>query len=280
MDEVANVDMAAAWDGEEGETWAAEWKRYDRAIAAYRQPMLAATAVVDGEHVLDVGCGNGQTTRDAAARTPRGSALGVDLSSRMLQRAVELTRAAGLKNVEYRQADAQVHRFGDGRFDLAMSRFGSMFFSDKVAAFSNIARALRPGGRLLLVVWQSLAVNEQFRTMAETLSAGRDLPKPPPTAPGPFGLADPELGRGWLGEAGFTDIDYESVTEKFWFGENADDAFTYARRTGPARGFLKDLDAATQQKALGMLHDALRARETPDGVLFNSATWFIRARKP
>lgn len=280
MEDVANVDQAAAWDGDEGAGWATDWEHYDAAVTAYRKPMLSAAAVADGEHVLDVGCGNGQSTRDVAAATPNGSVLGVDLSSRMLKRAETLTTEAGLRNVKYVQADAQVHRFGDGKFDLAMSRFGSMFFSDKVAAFANMARALRPGGRLLLVVWQGVDLNEQFRTIAEALAAGRELPKPPPTAPSPFGLADPELGRGWLSAAGFTDINHESVTGDFRFGADAAQAFAFACRTGIARSLLSDVDDATKAKALDALHDAMRAHETADGVLFKSATWFISARKP
>ncbi|MBI4882934.1 MAG: methyltransferase domain-containing protein [Actinobacteria bacterium] len=279
MHEIVNVEQAAAWDGDEGAGWAANWEHYDRSLQSYRGPILTAAAITDGERVLDVGCGNGQSTRDMATATPSGSVLGVDLSSQMLAKGRELTEAAGLRNVEYVQADAQVHRFGDGTFDLAMSRFGSMFFADKVAAFANIARALRPGGRLLLVVWQSIAVNEQFRTMSETLSAGRDLPKPPPTAPSPFAFADPELGRGWLTDAGFSDIKHEPVTGDFYFGANAAEALAFACQTSVARGLLGGLDDATKETALAALHDAMRSHETSDGVLFKSATWFITAHK-
>lgn len=280
MDEVANVDQAAAWDGDEGEGWALDWERYDQSLTAYRDRILTAAAVTGGERILDVGCGNGQSTRDVASATSSGRVLGVDLSSRMLERARELTASAGLHNVDYVQADAQVHRFEDGAFDLALSRFGSMFFADKVAAFANIRRALRSGGRLLLVVWQPMALNEQFKTMMQVLSAGRDLPTPPPGAPSPFGLADPELGRSWLHDAGFIDVTHESVTENFRFGSDAADALAFACRTSVARGLLGGLDADASAKARDALHDAMRAHETPDGVLFRSATWFIGARNP
>ncbi len=280
MNEIANVDQAAAWDGDEGEGWALDWERYDRSLAAYRNRMVAAAAVADGEHVLDVGCGNGQSTRDAAVATPSGSVLGIDLSSPMLEKARELTASAGLRNVEYVQGDAQVYRFADKAFDVAVSRFGSMFFADKVAAFTNIRGALRVGGRLLLVVWQPMAANEQFRTIIQTLSAGRDLPAPPPGAPSPFGLADPDLGRGLLGEAGFTDIRYESVIDNFNFGTDAADAFAFACRTSAARSLLGSLDEATRATALSGLKDAMRSHESAEGVLFSSATWFISARNP
>ena len=242
--------------------------------------MLAATSITDGERVLDFGCGNGQSSRDAARATPTGSVLGVDLSAAMLAQARRQADVEGLDNVTFVQADAQVHPFDTSSFDLAVSRFGSMFFADKPAAFANIGRALRPGGRLLLVAWQTMSENEQFTTMFGTLSAGRDLPKPPPTAPSPFALSDPDLGRGWLTEAGFTDIDFRPVRSKFELGPNADEAFTFACRTSVVQGLLAGVDDQVKAQALDELRRAIEAHETSDGVLFNSATWFITARWP
>lgn len=278
--QIVNVDQAAAWDGDEGEGWARDWEHYDRSISAYREPMLAAASIADGERVLDFGCGNGQSSRDAAQATPTGWVVGADLSAAMLDQARRQAEAEGLSNVEYVQADAQVHPFDTEGFDIAMSRFGSMFFADKEAALANIAAALRPGGRLLLVVWQTLPKNEHFATMFSTLSAGRDLPTPPPGAPSPFSLADPDLTRSWLTEAEFTDVGIESVEGKFDFGPNAEDAFEFACRTSAARGLLSDLEGDTRASALDALRDALRAHETPDGVLFDSASWIITARRP
>ena len=280
MHEITNVDQAAAWDGNEGAGWSKNWERYDRSIRAYREPMLAAAAITDGERVLDVGCGNGQSSRDAARATPAGSALGVDLSAAMLEQARRRSEVEGLRNLEFVQADAQVHPFAAGTFDLAISRFGSMFFADKPAAFANIGRALRPGGRVLLVVWQPISENEQFATMFDTLAAGRELPKPPPIAPSPFGLADPDLGRRWLTEAGFTEIEHRAVTGPFELGADADDAFAFASELSVVQSLISDLDHAARTAALAGLRDALRDHETPDGVLFNSATWFITARRP
>jgi SAM-dependent methyltransferase len=280
MPQTVNVDQAAAWDGDEGAGWAADWERYDRSIGAYRDPMLAAASITDGEQVLDVGCGNGQSSRDAARATPTGAVLGADLSAAMLDQARRQAEAEGLRNVDYIQADAQVHPFDPGAFDIAISRFGSMFFADKAAAFANIGQALRRGGRLLLVVWQTMAKNEQFATMFSTLSAGRDLPTPPPGAPSPFALADPGLCRACLTDAGFTDINLDPVEATFDLGTDADDAFRFACRTSAAQGLLSGLDDKTKPLALEALRDALRAHQTPEGVLFNSATWFITAHRP
>ena len=277
MTHIANVDQAATWDGDEGTRWAAHWEHYDTSIRAYREPMLAAAAITDGERVLDFGCGNGQSSRDAARATPSGSVLGADLSAPMLEQARRQAHAEGLQNVDFVQADAQVHPFDTETYGLAMSRFGSMFFADRPAAFANIGRALRPGGRLLLVVWQPLSENEQFATMFDTLSAGRDLPRPPATAPSPFGLADPDLGRGWLSDAGFIDIDYQGVAGPFELGTDADDAYGFACQLSVVQGLLGPLDDNAKSDALAAFREAIQAHETPNGVLFNSATWFITA---
>ncbi|WP_050998148.1 class I SAM-dependent methyltransferase [Saccharomonospora marina] len=78
----------------------------------------------------------------------------------MLDHARRLGAAENLRNVSYLRADAQAHRFTPGHFDSCISRFGTMFFTDPVASFSNIARALRPAARLVVLVWQSRERNE------------------------------------------------------------------------------------------------------------------------
>lgn len=274
-----NEDMRKAWDGDEGAAWSAEWERYDRAIAGYRVPMAEAAAVTDGEAVLDIGCGNGQSARDAARATPSGTVLGLDLSTAMLAQARALAGDEGLTNVTFAEGDAQVYDFGGEVFDVAISRFGSMFFDDKAAAFANIASALRPGGRMLLVVWQEVARNPQFRTVLGSLAAGRELPAPPPGAPGPFGFADVALGRDVLEAAGFADVTHTAVEASFQAGVDVDDAMDFICRTAMAQSLLKDLDDTQRDGALAVLRAAYEDQATPDGVCFDSATWFISARK-
>src|SRR5215207_194421 len=133
---------------------------YDAELRRHNQRLRRACGVQRHDHVLDIGCGSGQTTRQAARAAPAGSALGVDVSARAIERARELALTEGLGNVTFEHADAQVHRFPQQRFDLAMSRFGTMFFDDPVAAFANIRRTLRPAGRLVMMVWQPHERNE------------------------------------------------------------------------------------------------------------------------
>jgi ubiquinone/menaquinone biosynthesis C-methylase UbiE len=129
---------------------------YDAGLARYDPFFLAAAAIAPTDRVLDIGCGNGSTTCEAARRASQGSALGVDLSARMIERAMTRATAAGLGNAQFLQADAQIYPFPAGYFDQAISRTGVMFFGDPAAAFSDIRRALRSAGRLTLLVWQDM----------------------------------------------------------------------------------------------------------------------------
>ena len=276
-----NLDQARAWDGEEGEHWAAHAERYDRAVAAYGPPFRDAANVSAGDAVLDVGCGNGETTLDAArAAGSKGSACGVDLSERMLARARKRAATEGLDQVRFVQADAQVHDFGGEAFDVVISRFGSMFFADHGAAFDHLAGATRPGGRLALLAWQSLNNNEWLREVRSALAAGRDLPAPGAGTPTPFGLSDPDWVRTMLMSSGWRDVSCEGLARPFRLGDDADDALEFLSGTGAVRGMLQDLDPDRAASALTALHAALAAHETDDGVLMGSATWLVTARKP
>jgi SAM-dependent methyltransferase len=202
QDEVANAEQAAAWNGHEGEQWTKYADRYDRAASRHWQRFLDADLISARDAVLDVGCGTGKSTRDAARIATKGSVLGLDLSAVMLDHAREQNEADGLSNVTYVQGDAQVYPFADKSFDIAMSSFGVMFFDDPVGAFTNIGNGIRPGGRLAVLVWRELTCNEWLMALREALAVGRQLPMPPPDAPTPFALADPErVRRSWARRA-------------------------------------------------------------------------------
>jgi SAM-dependent methyltransferase len=281
MAEIVNVEQAEAWDGPEGEHWALHHERFDATISPHHRALVPAAAIAPGERVLDIGCGNGLTSRDAArAVGPSGSVLGVDLSGPMLARAEQLAKEDGLDNLRFERGDAQVHSFEPGAYDLAMSRFGVMFFLDPVAAFTNIASALRPGGRLAVLVWQSVPANEWVSAMREALAVGRDLPVPPPGAPSPFALADTDYARRVLTEAGFTDVAFAGSEEPFRVGSDADDAYGFVIGLRVIQMLLEDLDDASRARALDNLRATAAAHETPEGVIFGSAAWIITARKP
>ena len=273
----SNLDQLRAWDGDEGAYWANQADRFDRSIAAFHGRLLAAAAIAAGDRVLDVGCGTGQTTRDTARLATRGRALGVDLSSQMLDVARQRAIDERLTNVSFEQADAQIHPFEPQSFDVAISRTAAMFFGDLRAAFSNVGRALVPGGRLALTVWQPLLANEWIQQISGALSAGRELPAPPPDAPGPFSLSDPDRVRAILTSAGFADVELEGTNAALWFGTDADDAHQFV--LGLMGWMLEGLDDTGRGRAIDDLHSTMRAHETPEGVVFGSGAWTVSARR-
>ena len=276
---IANVEQAAAWDGSEGAHWTEHAARYERAGWRHEKHFDEAGLIGASDRVLDIGCGTGKSTRDAARQAHEGSALGVDLSASMLERGRELAAAEGLTNVEFVQADAQVHPFEAGAFDVAISSFGVMFFNDPVAAFANIGAALTPQGRLAVYAWREIGRNEWVSEMRDALAVGRQLGEPPPDAPTPFSLADPDRVRRILGAAGFTDVALEPVDEPLEFGADADDAYGFMSGVGIVHGLTQDLDDAKKAEALAALRATVDAHETPDGVLFGTSAWLITARR-
>jgi SAM-dependent methyltransferase len=273
----SNEAQRAAWDGDEGAYWAEHPDHFDRSIAAYHERLLAAAAIRSDDRVLDVGCGTGQTTRDAARAASKGTALGVDLSSRMLDEARRRAAGAGIANATFEQADAQVHPFDPHSFDVVISRTAAMFFGDLVAAFTNLGRALVPGGRLAMVVWQPLAVNEWIREISTALAAGRDLPAPPPDA-GPFALSRPERVREVLSSAGYADVELAGTEASMWFGHDVDDAHRFV--LGLMGWMLEGLDDAGRARAGDDLRATMASHETADGVVFGSGAWTITAIHP
>ena len=160
---------------------------YDAELRAHHEHLRAAYGISAGDEVVDIGCGTGLTTREAARAAAPGRVVGVDVSERMLERARQLTAAERLDNVWYELGDAQVHRFDAAGFDVAISRFGTMFFADPAAAFANIAAALRPGARLVLLVWQRREDNEWMRAIDAALGDAARSPQPGADA---FSLGD------------------------------------------------------------------------------------------
>jgi len=273
-----NAEQLRAWDGDEGAYWAAHPDHFERALDAYDERFSEVAAIGVSERVLDVGCGTGKTTRHAARAASQGSALGIDLSSAMLEVARQRAAAEGITNVSFEQADAQIHPFEPDAFDVAIGRTSAMFFGDRVAALTNIGRAVRPGGRLVLLTWQGPAGNEWIREFSAALAAGRDLPAPPPDAPGPFTLADPDVIRSVLTAAGYTDIAVEGRQEPMWFGDDTDDAYQLV--LGLMGWMLDGLDDTGRARARDALRATIAAHETGDGVLYESAAWITSATRP
>src|SRR5215208_828870 len=226
---------------------------YDAELRRHNERLRRACGVQRHDHVLDIGCGSGQTTRQAARAAQAGSALGVDVSARAIERARELALTEGLGNVTFEHADAQLHRFPQQRFDLAMSRFGTMFFDDPVAAFGNITRALRPDGRLVMMVWQPAGRNEWDVAIHQSLAGPGGAVAAASAAPDPFSLADPSTVKQILGDAGLSDITFTDVHEPMYFGPDVTAALDWVRGFTCTSEILERLDPAAASRAVERL---------------------------
>jgi SAM-dependent methyltransferase len=195
----------------------------------------------------------------------------------MLERARQVTAVQRLGNVRYELGDAQVHRFDPARFDVAISRFGTMFFSDPAAAFANIAAALRPEARLVLLVWQRLEHNEWARAIDAALG---DAAQPPPPGADPFSLGDAEATARVLEGAGFDGVRFEDVHEPVLYGHDLDAALAFVRgfqNTNAALAGMNDGEAARTVERLRAMLAAHYSEER--GVLLDSRSWLITARR-
>ena len=220
MDEVVNTEQLAAWDGDEGEHWSTHEEHYDATVHVYAQHLHDVAAVDGGEQVLDLGCGCGATTRDAARAARDGAAVGIDLSSPMLARArTPGGRGGARERRPFVHGDAQVHSFPPATFDVVISRFGAMFFADPVAAFANVAGAMRPDGRLALVAWQTLDAQRVAHR-----DAGRPGPgsRPADTAGRGAGAVRLRRARITCGRSSprpaYGDVEVDELDAPFWFG--------------------------------------------------------------
>ncbi|MEU9714897.1 class I SAM-dependent methyltransferase [Streptomyces sp. NPDC047976] len=279
MTHVADTAQAEAWNGYEGEQWARSQDRWDAVNDGFNQPLLDAAAVAETDSVLDVGCGAGRTTRLAARRAGRGRALGVDLSGPMLAKARESAVREGVENVSFVQGDAQVHAFDAAGFDAVISRYGMTFFADPAAAFANLHRALRPGGRLAFICAAEAGANQWLEAMA-SLEAVLPLGGfGEAGGPGMFSLTDPGLIRTLVTAGGFTGVDVRRVEVPGKWGADAQDAAAFLLDSGPGRHLLSQVTPQRQDQARRMLTDALGRYETGDGgaVWLRSSSWLVTA---
>lgn len=272
------------WNGPVGSRWLAYNDWLDERTAAYGDAAFAAAAPQAGEAVLDVGCGAGATSLALArAVGAGGSVIGVDVSEPLLGRARERAQACGLP-VEFRLADASAPLFAPRRFDLLFSRFGVMFFDDPVAAFAELRKTLRPGGRIAFACWQEPAKNDWYLLPLKAV-AGIVAPEPVDTnAPGPFAFSDPRRVERILGEAGFAQVELQAFEAPFYHGRGetreamAEDALQQVFRVGPIQRLLAAQDEQLRERATVAIRAALAELAGGQGIAVNGATWTVRAR--
>jgi SAM-dependent methyltransferase len=250
---------------------------FDAELRLHNKVLRRVWGVRHHDHILDVGCGTGQTTREAARIAAEGGALGVDLSAPAIDIARELAQAEGLSNVTFEVADAQVHRFSPKHFDLVISRFGTMFFDDPVAAFVNIGRALRQAGRLVMMVWQHPERNEWDIAIHRSLEGVQESGSVAPERPDPFSLSDPTTVQEILDAAGFADVAFTDVHEPVYYGPDAAAALDWVRGFTCTNDVLKRLDAVAAERAIDRLHEMLASHASKNGIWFDSRAWIVTA---
>jgi SAM-dependent methyltransferase len=252
---------------------------YDAELQRHNQALRQSYGIRPGDHVLDIGCGTGQTTRDAARLASAGTAMGVDVSASMIEGARQLASTEGVPNVSFELADAGAHPFAPASFDLAISRFGTMFFRDPVAAFANIRRALRSGGRLVMMVWQPHDRNEWSVLIERALAASTAGPSPLREQPDPFSLGDPGVTERILDAAGFGEASFTDVHVPVYYGPDVTAALEWVRGFSSVKDVLQRLDPASAERALERLRQALAGHVAEDGVWLDSRAWIVAARR-
>jgi SAM-dependent methyltransferase len=275
----ANAQQITYWNEVGSVPWVELQDLLDNQVEPMGRAVIEALALDAGERVIDVGCGCGQTVLALADRVgPQGKVAGVDISAPMLD--VARRRAADLPQAELLQADAQTFAFEAAAFDAIHSRFGVMFFDDPTAAFANMRRALRPGGRLAFLCWRAMAENPIMTAPAQAAARHLPPPQPPaPGAPGPFAFADPERVRAILDEAGFADVELKPQDMPAG-GNSLEGTLTVSMRLGPLGAVLRE-NPQLRPLVEADIRAALAARQQPDGRVFlDSATWIVTARNP
>ena len=277
-----NAAQIEFWNSAATRAWADQYARMDRAVAALTKELLDLAAPRPGERVLDIGCGPGTTVLELAKHVgPGGYVLGADVSEPSVARARERIAAAGLRHAEVIVADASVHPFQPESFELAFSRFGIMFFSDPVAAFANVRRAMKPGGRLTLAAFRPASAklwpNAPLEAVRHLLPP---IPTPEPEEPGPFSWADPARVHRILEGAGFSAVSLTPLDPVIQLAGPAGEveAADFVMAMGPLVRVLPSLSAEQRENVRAILEVYFRGRTSSQGVILPAANWVVRAR--
>jgi SAM-dependent methyltransferase len=265
-----------AWNGPMGQQWAANEARTERNLTEVTQALLRAANPQPGERVLDVGCGcGGSSVAFAAAVGPTGHVLGADVSAPM----VAVAKATALPQAAFVLADAAAYDFAPASFDLLVSRFGVMFFGDPAAAFANLRRAMKPGGRVAMACWRPVAENPWVRVPMGTLRAVLPTIPPPagPEDPGPFAFGDPARVTRILTEGGFAAPAFAKFDFDMVFPADPAVAANVIMQMGPAGRIMREQTDEVRASALKAITDAIAPFQKDGRIAMGGAIWLITA---
>lgn len=274
-----NAEQIEYWNDQTGPKWVDLQPFIDAMLRPFGHAAMEGLGPLDGARVLDVGCGCGDTTLELAGRVgTAGEVLGVDLSAPMLERARQRAVEAAVERASFAQLDAQRDPMPE-RYDAVFSRFGVMFFADPVAAFANLRKAMRQGGRLSFICWQALDHNEWFLVPLRAALEHLPPPEPPePDAPGPFAFADGSRVERILRDAGYSNVAAVAHDTEIAVGEghSLDEVAEIVTRIGPTNRLLGDSSDDLRRRVVA----AVRASLEPyfDGVArMRAAAWRVTA---
>jgi SAM-dependent methyltransferase len=277
--QASHAEQIEYWNGPQADRWVAEQENLDRALSDFGAGLLERAGLNPGQKVLDIGCGCATVTLAAADQVgATGRVVGVDVSAPMLAHARK--RAAGRPNVTLLEADASKADFGaDAPFDVAISRFGVMFFGDPTAAFTHIRSALAPKASVVFVCWRPVADNEWVRVPYEVVCQHvTPGPRPGPDDPGPFSFGDPVRVRRILTGAGFHDPAIVRFDAPVFLSESGlEPAVSMASTTGPSGRLLRDAPEDARARALEGLRARLQHFVHGDRVTMDGSVWLVSA---
>ncbi len=277
----ANAAQIEFWNGPTGQRWTRLQKPIEDNLRPFTEAVLQRLTPQPGERIVDIGCGAGDTTLALAERVQgHGFVLGVDVSRPLLQRAT--ARAANTPEypVRFIEADAAAHAFEQASFDALFSRFGVMFFADPAAAFANLRRALKRGGRIAFCCWRERRENPWVTLpVAAARKHLAELPPPPgPEEPGPFSFADSSRIQRILASAGFARIVCEKFDPRLAYGDGARAAADYLTQMGPVGSVLQEHPEALRAEVAHTLAGLLEPHREPGGIRLAAAAWIVSAR--
>lgn len=260
----ANKAQADYWASPAGLKWIEHEHALDTAMAGMLDKMLDAAGIASTDRILDIGCGTGASTLEAARRAPDGHVLGVDISDPLLKRAAKRAKTEGVANASFLLADAQTHDLSARPFDLLVSRLGMSFFSDTVAALKNLSNALTDNGKMTFVSWASVAKNPWF-AIPEQAAENRlgALARADPDKPGPTAFQDRERVTDLLARAGVSNIEAHELDIALTPPGGIAGAARAASKVGPAARIMKahngsESDAAAIESAVTTAFEAFR----------------------
>jgi ubiquinone/menaquinone biosynthesis C-methylase UbiE len=255
-------------------------------LSHHSEAVFPALPVRKGDRVLDVGCGFGDTALKLASLVgPTGSVVGIDCCDAFLDYARAEVRARNLSNVTFVRGDAEI-ALPTNQFDFVFARFGTMFFANPVTGLRNMRRALKPGGRMVHIVWRERADNPWLSMAKEVVL--RFLPPPGADAqtcgPGPFSMSDEATVRAMMKIAGYEAIEFRRIDAPVLVGKDVKDAIAFQLAIGPAGEVFREAGAEAERKRAEIeaaLAEAInRQKIAADGIVMDSSSWVISALNP